>query len=187
MIAWNVLGLLAVAGVDDVVEIPVAAVAAVVMGGYLAWMWATKGAPAASQALSDMGKAIDRTFSRTKAESATQPCPPKPECKDAEDTFDRILNGRENPDGTYEKPIGQRVEEVKANPRNQPVFWEDAHPGVPRPRGSDQYGHLIQIEQQQLELIKALQSYYKNGCTNVPPEVLKKVAELVMIDPLDLL
>jgi len=127
----------------------------------------------------------------TQTASSTTSCstgdPPDPKCKESADTIDRILNGRKNPGGKDYKSIGQRAEELKANPQNQPMFWDEAHPGVPRPLGSDRWGHLLQIEQQQTELTNALQDYFANNCKNVSADTLSEAADWAMKDPLDLL
>jgi len=108
--------------------------------------------------------------------------PVSPECLQAANEIDETMNGNAN----Y-KSIKQREAELKANPRNQPMFWADAHPGVPRPPGSDQWGHLLQIEGQQNRLQNALQKYHQNGCTNVAPADVEEAAEYAMADPIGML
>jgi hypothetical protein len=110
------------------------------------------------------------------------PEPPSQECVDAVGEMDRVLNGNND-----FKSIKKRTEELRANPQNQPMFWHDAHPGVPRPPGSDQWGHLIQIEQQQTQLVNAQQSYYDNECTNAPHGSLQEAAHWSTVDPISLL
>lgn len=110
--------------------------------------------------------------------------PISPECQEAGDTIKDVVDG--NP-ATGFKSIKQRASELKANPGNQPMWWADAHPGVPRPPGSDQWGHLIQIEQQQTQLKNALQSYFANGCTHVDPATLNEAAAFTMAEPIDML
>lgn len=107
---------------------------------------------------------------------------PPPECIEAAAAIDKVMNGNAN----Y-KSIKQRAGELKANPQNQPMFWGDVNPGIPRPPGSDQFGHLIQIEQQQTELANALQSYFSNGCSNADPHLVADAAVWVTRDPISML
>jgi hypothetical protein len=110
------------------------------------------------------------------------PVPVSAECQEAADTIQEVMHGSPN----Y-KSIKKREAEVKANPQQQPVFWADANPGVPRPPGSDQWGHLEQIEGQQNRMNKALQKYYANGCTNMDGPTLKEAGAYAVADPLDML
>ncbi len=104
------------------------------------------------------------------------------ECTEAVETMDKVLNG-----SSTNKSIKQREQELKANPQNQSMWWADANPGQPRPSGSDQWGHLIAIEQQQKQLINAQEGYYKNGCTNAPPGMLDEAADWSMRSPIEML
>ena len=110
------------------------------------------------------------------------PSPPTPECQAAGDSINNVVHG--NPDF---KSMKQRSAELKANPGSQPMFWEDANPGIPRPKGSDQFGHLVQIEQQQKQLARALASYYENGCTHLDQQTLNETSSLLTVDPFSFL
>lgn len=115
------------------------------------------------------------------APAVVPPPPPSQECQEAADDINDVIHGKQ------QKSIGQRKAELKANPQNQPMFWADRHPGVPRPPGSDQWGHLIAIEQQQNALKKAIQKYYANGCSNVDDATMNQAGEYAMAEPIDML
>jgi uncharacterized Zn-binding protein involved in type VI secretion len=110
------------------------------------------------------------------------PAPPSQECQEAADDINGVIKGQGG-----QKPITKREAELKANPRNQPMFWADANPGLPRPKGSDQWGHLIAIEQQQNALQRGLQKYYANNCDNVDDATMQQASDYVMADPMDML
>lgn len=110
------------------------------------------------------------------------PVPVSAECQEAADDINAVLKG----DGST-KPYTQRKAELKANPQNQPMFWADAHPGIPRPTGSDQWGHLLQIESQQNRVQKAMQKYHANGCANLDHATLQEAGEFCIADPITML
>lgn len=117
----------------------------------------------------------------TKADATTDSCStcgdPDDPCKKAADEFDKVLKGK------GEKSISQRRQELLEDKHKQPWFWEDANPGIPRPPGSDRWGHVVQIAQQQTRLSKQIQSYYENNCNNVDDSVIQEAFDEVMKDP----
>lgn len=98
-------------------------------------------------------------------------------CQKAANAINDTLNGRTN----Y-KSIKQRYAELLDNKHSQPWFWSDANSGVLRPSGSDRWGHVEQLLNQQNRLAKAQQSYYQNNCRTLSPKVLKEAAEWTMKD-----
>jgi uncharacterized Zn-binding protein involved in type VI secretion len=115
-------------------------------------------------------------------QDTSAPVPVSPECAEAANDINAVIKGDADT-----KPYTQRAAELKANPQNQPMFWADANPGLPRPSGSDQWGHLEQIEGQQNRVIKALQKYYKHGCSNVDHATMAEAGAFAIADPIGML